>query len=266
MEKEKMDLAPPEKKSSSDSSDGTATSKTTTPPSDPATANVNLLNALPGFDSDRVKTETAENVDEEEQPVPGPSSSGSPIPSTSHGLYVGVIKDEDEEDEEEDGYSTDCPSPTSQMLEPDMTLEVPSEDGVGGEDNMRPVADAKLEQALEGQEPTTRNLIVAAIGVMKSRKARPDTKRICNWIHRRYGKPYMSIYDELELLVKNGELARVDYKGSASYRIVDSEAKPPKKRRKGTKPLGRTPSKQTSNSAADSQTGRLIIIDLSLLI
>ena len=64
-----------------------------------------------------------------------------------------------------------------------------------------------------------RNLIVAAIGVMKSRKARPDTKRICNWIHRRYGRPYGSVSDELDRLVAAGELSRVDYKGSVSFRV-----------------------------------------------
>ena len=37
-----------------------------------------------------------------------------------------------------------------------------------------------------GEPPTVRSFIFSAIGVMKNRKARPDTKRICNWIHRRY--------------------------------------------------------------------------------
>ena len=34
----------------------------------------------------------------------------------------------------------------------------------------KPVRDLKLEAALNGQEPTVRNLIMAAIGVMKNRK------------------------------------------------------------------------------------------------
>ena len=54
-------------------------------------------------------------------------------------------------------------------------------------------------------------------------QARPDTKRICNWIHRRYGNPLLSVNEELERLVKVGELARVDYKGSASFRIVNKD-------------------------------------------
>ena len=47
-----------------------------------------------------------------------------------------------------------------------------------------------VEGESTGDGPTVRQLILAAIGVMKTRKARPDTKRICNWIHRRFGKPY----------------------------------------------------------------------------
>ena len=66
----------------------------------------------------------------------------------------------------------------------------------------------ELDAALNGQEPTSKNLILAAIGVMKvsyrpshplhpfhmprlpfqNRKARPDSKRISNWINRRYGR------------------------------------------------------------------------------
>ena len=48
---------------------------------------------------------------------------------------------------------------------------------------------------LNGEEPSIRNFIFAAIGVMKNRKARPDTKRICNWIHRRYGNPIQTVSD-----------------------------------------------------------------------
>ena len=97
--------------------------------------------------------------------------------------------------------------------------------------------------SLNGQEPTIRNFIFAAIGVMKNRKARPDTKRICNWIHRRYGHPIQSVSDELERLVQIGELARVDYKGSASFRIVNMNGKVKRKRRSVNK---MSPPKNTS--------------------
>ena len=105
-------------------------------------------------------------------------------------------------------------------------------------------ADPELDLSLDlnGQEPTSKNLILAAIGVMKNRKARPDSKRISNWINRRYGRPMAEVEEELERLVSVGELARVDYKGSASFRIVQPDAKA-KRRRRGTKPLGRTPSR-----------------------
>merc|ERR1719510_2082102 len=106
-----------------------------------------------------------------------------------------------------------------------------------------PKAEDDLDFALNGQEPTVKNLILAAIGVMKNRKARPDSKRISNWINRRYGRPMSEVEEELERLVSVGELARVDYKGSASFRIVSDHGAKAKRRRRGTKPLGRAPSK-----------------------
>ena len=51
------------------------------------------------------------------------------------------------------------------------------------------------------------------------------------------------VEEELERLVSVGELARVDYKGSASFRIVSDHGAKAKRRRRGTKPLGRAPSK-----------------------
>lgn len=85
-----------------------------------------------------------------------------------------------------------------------------------------------------------RDLIMSAIGVMKTRKARPDTKRISSWIHRRYGRSVIAVTEELERLVTVGELARVDYKGSASFRITNSGSKM-RRKRKCNKPLGRSP-------------------------
>ena len=131
--------------------------------------------------------------------------------------------DEDIDDEEEDDDDEEVKS---------------AKDGEtgNGSSNLKPVKDLKLSVALNGQEPTIRNLIMAAIAVMKNRKARPDTKRICNWIHRRYGNPLNSISEELERLVQVGELARVDYKGSASFRIVNPNGKAKRKRRAPNKP------------------------------
>ena len=72
----------------------------------------------------------------------------------------------------------------------ELPLEVKVEEDSSTEADLSGDDMLKVDEALKGQELSVRNLIIAAIGVMKTRKARPDTKRICNWIHRRYGKPY----------------------------------------------------------------------------
>ena len=59
----------------------------------------------------------------------------------------------------------------------------------------------------------------------------------------RYGHPVQAVSDELERLVEVGQLARVDYKGSASFRIVNPNGKVKRKRRslkivEGSKPPG----------------------------
>ena len=51
-----------------------------------------------------------------------------------------------------------------------------------------PEADAPEYMAIS-RESSTRELVLAAITVMKGRKARPDTRRLCNWVHRKYGRP-----------------------------------------------------------------------------
>ena len=51
-----------------------------------------------------------------------------------------------------------------------------------------PEADAPEYLAIS-RESSTRELVLAAITVMKGRKARPDTRRLCNWVHRKYGRP-----------------------------------------------------------------------------
>ena len=70
-----------------------------------------------------------------------------------------------------------------------------------------------------GREPqTTQELIFTAISVLKNR--RPDTRKICNWIHRMYGHPVQAVSDELKRLVEVGELAHVNKKGNTSFRIT----------------------------------------------
>ena len=170
--------------------------------------------------------DTAEDDEDEEEVAKALNATGG-----------ASVKDEDDDEDE------DPDDPESNPDNPENNEEYAAQ--VLGQ---KPIQDMKLETALQGQEPTTRNLIIAAIGVMKNRKARPDSKRICNWIHRRYGQPYMAINAELERLVAAGELARVDYKGSASFRIINKTGKVTKKRKKGSKPpaaAGRAPALNT---------------------
>ena len=53
-----------------------------------------------------------------------------------------------------------------------------------------PEAEATSECMMAiSKESSTKELVLAAITVMKGRKARPDTRRLCNWVHRKYGRP-----------------------------------------------------------------------------
>ena len=90
--------------------------------------------------------------------------------------------------------------------------------------------------AMNSQEPTSKDLILTAIGVLKNRKARTDTKRISNWINKKYGRSLAEVEEELERLVSVGELARVEYKGSPSFRIVQPETKTKRRRRRTKSP------------------------------
>ena len=67
-----------------------------------------------------------------------------------------------------------------------------SQDGDGEEGfhgfPQSPETDAPEYLAIS-RESSTRELVLAAITVMKGRKARPDTRRLCNWVHRKYGRP-----------------------------------------------------------------------------
>ena len=64
----------------------------------------------------------------------------------------------------------------------------------------------------------TGDLVLAAISVMKGRKARPDTKRLCNWVHRKYGRSVQEVVNEIDNLCAHGVLEKVEYKGSISFR------------------------------------------------
>ena len=78
-------------------------------------------------------------------------------------------------------------------------------------------------QQQDSASKTTGDLVLAAISVMKGRKARPDTKRLCNWVHRKYGRSVQEVVNEIDNLCAQGILEKVEYKGSISFRIVSDK-------------------------------------------
>lgn len=64
----------------------------------------------------------------------------------------------------------------------------------------------------KGVNSTTRDLVLAAITVMKGRKARPDTKRICNWVNRKYGRSVQEVVQEIDDLCQKAVLEKVSEK------------------------------------------------------
>ena len=63
------------------------------------------------------------------------------------------------------------------------------EEGFHGFPQSPETRDDAPEYLAVSRESSTRELVLAAITVMKGRKARPDTRRLCNWVHRKYGRP-----------------------------------------------------------------------------
>jgi hypothetical protein len=63
----------------------------------------------------------------------------------------------------------------------------------------------------KGVNTSTRDLVLAAISVMKGRKARPDTKRLCNWVNRKYGRAVQDVVSEIDELCTEGILEKVNY-------------------------------------------------------
>ena len=62
----------------------------------------------------------------------------------------------------------------------------------------------------KGVNTSTRDLVLAAISVMKGRKARPDTKRLCNWVNRKYGRAVQDVVSEIDELCTEGILEKVN--------------------------------------------------------
>ena len=133
-------------------------------------------------------------------PVPGLHFNTSTPSSESHGILNGSVLA---------AHSSPCFTPGAQ----DNSLSL--------------VSPSCLQEAGPGPQDTgaqtTGDLVLAAISVMKGRKARPDTKRLCNWVHRKYGRSVQEVVNEIDNLCDQGILEKVEYKGSISFRVVSDK-------------------------------------------
>lgn len=67
-------------------------------------------------------------------------------------------------------------------------------------------------------EIKNRDRILEAIDQLRRRKARPDAERICNFVLRRFGVDGQDTIADLERLVEEDIVIKVEYKGNISYR------------------------------------------------
>lgn len=67
-------------------------------------------------------------------------------------------------------------------------------------------------------ESKYREWILDTIDSLRSRKARPDLERICRMVRRRHGSEPDRTCAELEKLILEQTVLKVNYKGSISYR------------------------------------------------
>ncbi|XP_021938229.1 uncharacterized protein LOC110838889 isoform X3 [Zootermopsis nevadensis] len=67
-------------------------------------------------------------------------------------------------------------------------------------------------------EIKNRDRILEAIDQLRHRKARPDAERICNFVLRRFGVGGQDTIADLERLVEEDIVVKVEYKGNISYR------------------------------------------------
>lgn len=67
-------------------------------------------------------------------------------------------------------------------------------------------------------EIKNRDRILEAIDQLRHRKARPDAERICNFVLRRFGVGGQDTIADLERLVEEDVVVKVEYKGNISYR------------------------------------------------
>ncbi|GAA6087815.1 sterile alpha motif domain-containing protein 1 [Tachysurus ichikawai] len=99
-------------------------------------------------------------------------------------------------------------------------------------------------------EPRYREWILETIDSLRSRKARPDLERICRMVRRRHGSDPDRTRAELEKLIQEQTVLKVNYKGSVSYR---NAAKVQRKCRRKVEQAGeRTKHPALDNSSSSS--------------
>ncbi|KAF5887532.1 polycomb protein SCMH1-like isoform X1, partial [Clarias magur] len=100
-------------------------------------------------------------------------------------------------------------------------------------------------------EPRYREWILDTIDSLRSRKARPDLERICRMVRRRHGSDPDRTCVELERLIQEHAVLKVNYKGSVSYR---NAAKVQRGRRRSEQAAGKKSSSSTSSSPSSSSS------------
>ncbi len=67
-----------------------------------------------------------------------------------------------------------------------------------------------------------RTQILEAVDALRQRKCRPEREAIAHYVLRKYGVPFQEVFSELENIVDQEELIKVEYKGSTSYRSLEA--------------------------------------------
>lgn len=98
-----------------------------------------------------------------------------------------------------------------------------------------------------------REWILGSIDSLRSRKARPDLDRICRMVKRRHGSDWDRTRSELEKLIEEQAVLKVNYKGSVSYRNAAKVLRG-RRRAEQSKCAGKQPS-LADWSAGDSAQG-----------
>jgi len=75
-------------------------------------------------------------------------------------------------------------------------------------------------------QPPLRPRIFEAVEALRQRKCRPDRESIAHYILRKYGVKFLEVFNELESVVDEELLIKVEYKGSISYRLPSQFGKP----------------------------------------